>query len=132
MLTALLHLLFEPLSFLQLLPLLLLQLLHLRLLRQSPLQAALFFFFFFSSLMPFLFLFPPLLDEVEPGGPWHPFPNKRASTLLSIVRASFESGSPPDSSLTVMGSPTPPDWGGSGLPLYLGDEASRPVLVTAR
>ena len=31
----------------------------------------------------------------------------------------------------VMGSLIPPDWGGSGLPPDLGDEVSRPALVTA-
>ena len=39
-----------------------------------------------------------------------------ASTSSSTVWVSFEGRSPPDPSLTVMGSPTPPDWGGLGAP----------------
>ena len=90
LLPALLQLLFEPLSMLQLwllllqlLLLLLLELPRLRLLRQSPLQAALLFLFFFFSRTPFLILFPPLLDRVEPDWPRHPFPNKRGLDLLA-------------------------------------------------
>ena len=44
------------------------------------------------------------------------FPTGGASTSLSMVRAFFKSGSPPDPSLMVMGSPMLPDWGGSGAP----------------
>jgi len=77
-----------------------------------------FFFFFFSFLTPFLLLSPPLLDGVEPDRPRRLFPNKRGLDLLPVVRASFESGSPPDPSLMVIGSPTSPDWGGSGPPSW--------------
>ena len=59
------------------------------------------------------------------------FPTGEASTPLSAVRTSLKSESPPDPSLMVMGSLIPPDWGGSGLPPDLGDEVSRPALVTA-
>jgi hypothetical protein len=41
-----------------------------------------------------------------------------ASTSSSVERASFESLSPPDPSLIVMGSPSTPDRGGSGAPSY--------------
>ena len=39
-----------------------------------------------------------------------------ASTSSSTVWASFEGRAPLDPPLTVMGSRTPPDWGGSGAP----------------
>ena len=79
LLPALLQLLFEPLS---LLP--------------PPLF---FFFFFFFSLALFFFL-PPLLDEVKPDGPRHPFHDKRGLDLFirgaGILREPITTGSVAD------------------------------------
>jgi len=53
-----------------------------------------------------------------------------ASTSSSAERASFESLSPPDPSLIVIGSPRPQNGRARGLPPALGGEAPRPALAT--
>jgi hypothetical protein len=48
----------------------------------SLLLPLLLYFFSFSSLPPFFYSFPSLLDGVKPDGPWRPLPNKRSLDLL--------------------------------------------------
>jgi hypothetical protein len=74
--------------------------------------------------LPFLFFPPPLLlvllllllDGLEPDGPRCPTLDFGDLSPLVCDMSTGERGTSPDSSLIVMGSPTPPDLGGSGAP----------------